>query len=210
MPQHFFTCWVPLLSNTAGRAMLAVRRGTHTLKGFNRPCVAGALPADYALLKGRAAAWSFMWCVPAEVGAGDVVLFNTKLVRAATWNNTARFWLSLDARFACGPHVDAARAALSVSVHDTHHDDESGDVDGEAEQCMSRSAASGSAAAEEEHSDSEEGGDGDSVSATVSVSDSQPRSESDDEAQRSAMRARLWSGGASRTSDSVTVKCSSE
>jgi hypothetical protein len=100
-PSLLYTCWMPLLDLTAQSSRLQVLPGSHRLQGYNRmqPISNGdVLPADYH----ECPAFPRMdWCTaPADMRAGDLILFNWKLIHASNKHNDSCLRLSLDTRCA--------------------------------------------------------------------------------------------------------------
>lgn len=99
LPLPFHTCWVSLGQLTAADkdGRLAVIPGSHRLGGHDAPVQVGddLLPGGFTPEYRKAAVWH----VAEQVGLGDAIVFNMKLVHAATRNNSGKYRLSVDTRF---------------------------------------------------------------------------------------------------------------
>jgi len=97
-PSSLYTCWMPLTDLTEGSSRLQLISGSHTLGGYDRMQRAGngdELPADYTATYAESAKWL---TVPANMKAGDLVLFNWKLIHAASKHQHEQLRMSLDTR----------------------------------------------------------------------------------------------------------------
>lgn len=90
----YWTCWVSLGSADRETGRLCVVPGSHSaLTGYNRPSRSGLLPGGYSKSFAAKSIWR-----TTEFGPGDIVLFNMKLVHAATEHRSQTFRISLDTR----------------------------------------------------------------------------------------------------------------
>jgi len=111
-PSPFFTCWMPLTSLNADASRLQVLPGSHRLRGYERmqPDDGGdMLPGDYtpAHAAHTAADWR---TAPADMAAGDCIIFNFKLVHAATEHRSTQPRLSVDTRIAWPSSASLSRS----------------------------------------------------------------------------------------------------
>ena len=93
-PLPYWTCWISLGELGPSDGRLAVVPGSHRLVRYESPAVADLLPGDATPAWMRKA----QWVAPASIRRGDIVLFNMKLVHAATKNDSERFRFSIDTR----------------------------------------------------------------------------------------------------------------
>ena len=125
--EFMFTCWTPLLDLTAQSSRLQVLPASHRQLQAGYECPLSdddgdILPAGYS----TAAAQDEWRTAPADMRAGDVILFNAKLIHAATPHAEKHLRLSLDTRMAAllphSPPVGAqpeAREEQGEAVHMT-------------------------------------------------------------------------------------------
>ena len=96
-PSDLYTSWMALTDLCAQSSRLQLVPGSHALEGYDRMQAADdgdILPAGY-----DAEAERHKWVtVPADMRAGDLVLFNWKLIHAATVHEEPRLRGSMDTR----------------------------------------------------------------------------------------------------------------
>jgi hypothetical protein len=99
-----WTCWMPLIDIPADPncSRLMVLPRSHLLPGYVqlRNHTADGAHKEQRLphrWKGDARSGA-VWQVPSELRAGDIILFNIKLIHAANPNNSGHFRISLDTR----------------------------------------------------------------------------------------------------------------
>jgi len=102
-PSPFYTCWMPLTDLSAESSRLQVLPASHRqVAGYERMLdIDGGdvLPGDYT--EAKAAELKSCWVTaPADMKAGDVILFNWKLIHAATAHTDTDSRLSVDTRIA--------------------------------------------------------------------------------------------------------------
>jgi len=111
-----FTCWLPLGDYNIAQGALAVCEASHLLKGFTDGAYSTEtkveLPRDFEKFK-ETATWR-----STTFRAGDVVVFDIRLVHASTENTTTRFRISMDtrwqpAKFVSKDAADGFRSFLS-------------------------------------------------------------------------------------------------
>lgn len=97
-PFPFYTCWICLSEcpyPTEGGGVLCVSPGSHRLEGFDKPLKKDLLQGEVDL---DTLQWHTILSPQQKLQPGDVILFNIKLVHAASKNSSGCFRLSLDTR----------------------------------------------------------------------------------------------------------------
>lgn len=90
----YWTCWISMGNVTSEDGRLAVQPGSHTqLTGYNCPSRVGLTPESYTPKHEKKQKW-----FTSTFGPGDIVLFNVKLIHAATKNTSTKFRISCDSR----------------------------------------------------------------------------------------------------------------
>ena len=101
-PTPFYTCWTPLVDLKPESSRLQVLPLSHrTVSGYTQMKSAGSgdeLPRGYSA--GSRAEWV---TAPADMRAGDLILFNWKLIHSATLHKDSCLRLSLDTRIVLEP-----------------------------------------------------------------------------------------------------------
>jgi len=101
-PFPFYTCWMPLTDLTEESSRLELIPGSHAKQGYDRMQAAGDgddLPGDCTNDHAASSQWL---AAPANMLAGDLVLFNWKLIHAASVHQDAQLRMSLDTRMVMG------------------------------------------------------------------------------------------------------------
>jgi len=105
-PSPFYTCWMPLTDLTPKSSRLQLIPGSHKKQGYDRMQPAGdgdELPGECTSDDAASSQWI---TVPADMKAGDLVLFNWKLTHAASIHKDAQLRMSLDTRI-CITELDS-------------------------------------------------------------------------------------------------------
>jgi hypothetical protein len=133
-PSFMFTCWTPLLDLTEQSSRLQVLPASHRhlQSGYERPLSdddGDILPAGFS-----AAHAECEWrSAPPDMRAGDMILFNAKLIHAATLHAEQHLRLSLDTRMAAllphSPPASAQPEAREEQKEEEKKKEEGGDED---------------------------------------------------------------------------------